>query len=90
MTSPKKIRVLTQEDAKNMDCPFPPETGYEDIELKKVGDIDKPNKVSAEQIRLPKGVQVIQVGDSVVFARYFMGRWKPLSADEQRRLIEQL
>lgn len=56
-----------------------------DITLSKVGE-DKP------KVSLPRGVHIVQLGDRIVFVRWFRLRkiMMPLPQDEQERLAKKL
>ena len=55
----------------------------DDVTLSKVGE-EQPKNL------LPRGIHMVQVGDSIVFVRRHIGRLFPLPQTEQERLARDL
>jgi len=81
MTS-RNMKFFTKEELKEMDCPFPPEEGYEeDIRLKSAEEMRE-----SQPKKLPRNIKVIRLGDRTIFAQYMLGSWKILSEEEVKKL----
>jgi hypothetical protein len=58
-------------------------TSPDEIVLKKCGEQEE------EQNKLPVGIYAMTLGDRLIFVRRIMGRFMPVSAQEQEQLCQQ-
>lgn len=65
------------------DTDFSMTSPNDEIVLKKCGEPDE------EQNKLPVGIYAMTLGDRLIFVRRLLGRFVPVSAQEQEQLCQQ-